>query len=273
MTSSIISVLKTKPVILIDESYYIFNRYYATCSWYKRKSDEELDHDNIIDNKEFIISFFRHFEADMIKIIKKFKTVKSNIIFCTDCSRCHIWRNEFYDEYKATRAKKANFNSEIFTLFKNYIFRNEYQYCDCDNLEADDVAYLLQKKIKNEIEKTYIVIITNDSDYLQLFDKNVFIINMQFKDLSLKINSNPITELQLKIIYGDKSDNIPKIQYGLSKEKALNLAKMSNEDLLKYLEKNNILEKYNLNKKLVDLSQIPQELINIFYNKYHINSI
>ena len=272
MTSSIISVLKNKPIVLIDESYYIFNRYYATCSWFKRKNNE-LDHDNIIENKEFIISFFRHFDADMKKITKKFKTVKENIIFCVDCCRADIWRNVYYDQYKATRAKKNNFNSEIFAIFKNYIHQNQYQYCECDNLEADDIAYLLQKKCREEIEKSFIIIITNDSDYLQLYDPSVFIINMQFKDLSLKINHTPKIELQLKIIFGDKSDNIQKIQYGLNKEKAINLAKMINEDLIKYLEKHNILDKYILNKKLVDLSEIPENLKILFYNKYLINSI
>ena len=270
--TTVISIIKSKPIVLVDESYYIFNRYYATCSWFKRQNNEELDHDNIIENKEFIISFFRHFDADMKKIIKKFKTVKQNIIFCVDCSRCDIWRNNYYDQYKATRAKKNNFNSEIFTLFKNYIARNEYQFCECDNLEADDIAYLLQKEIK-EIEKTFIIIITNDSDYLQLYDISVFIINMQFKDLSLRINFTPKVELQLKIIFGDKSDNIQKIQHGLNKEKAINLAKMPNEDLIKYLEEHKILDKYILNKKLVDLSEIPENLKILFYNKYLINSI
>ena len=52
---SLISLISNKPIILIDQSYYIFNRYYATLSWYNRRYPETN-----IDNDEFIIAFFRH---------------------------------------------------------------------------------------------------------------------------------------------------------------------------------------------------------------------
>ena len=113
-----ITITNSKPIIIIDQSYYIFNRYYATFNWYKRQSLEEIDYENINENSSFILAFFRHFETDMKKIIKKYKTIKSNIIFSTDCCRSDIWRNEIYPNYKLTRTKKTNFNSIIFTLFK-----------------------------------------------------------------------------------------------------------------------------------------------------------
>ena len=64
MSSIIVS--KTHPAILIDNSYYIFNRYFATVSWFKQRQENfELNHENIIENKEFIIAFIKHFEADV----------------------------------------------------------------------------------------------------------------------------------------------------------------------------------------------------------------
>ena len=93
---------------------------------------------------------------------------------------------------------------------------------------------------------------------------------MQFKDISLRIKNNPLIELEFKIIYGDKSDNIPKIQLGLNKENAFKLALMSNIDKQKYLIDNNLIDKYELNKKLVDLTEIPENLIINFNNKYNI---
>ena len=271
-TSSSINITlnSSKPIILIDQSYYIFNRYYATYNWYKRQSEEELDYENITDNNYFILAFFRHFENDLTKLTKKFKTVKSNIVFCIDCSRCDIWRNEIYPNYKITRTKKSNFNSIIFTLFRNYINNYNYNYCEYDKLEADDITYLVQKKLKIDIDTPKIVIVTNDSDYLQMYDKNTIIQNMQFKDLSLRIKNNPVIELEFKIIYGDKSDNIQKIQVGLNKENALKLAITSEKERNEYLKKHNIEDKYKLNKTLVDLSCIPENLISEFYNKYNI---
>jgi len=262
---SLISLISNKPIILIDQSYYIFNRYYATLSWYNRRYPETN-----IDNDEFIIAFFRHFENDMNKIIKKYKTIKSNIIFCCDCSRIEIWRNDIYKEYKSTRAKKENFNASIFILFRNYISNNNYYFCELDKLEADDITYIIQKKLKEEFRKLSLIIITNDNDYLQMYDINTTIINMQFKDISLRLKVNPIIELEFKIIYGDKSDNIPKIQTGLSKDKALKIANMEKKEKLRYLEDNNLIDKYELNKKLVDLSQIPENLIIDFNSKYNI---
>lgn len=269
--STLITFMSNKPIIIIDQSYYIFNRYYATYSWYKRWKDTELDYENIDVNSEFILAFFRHFENDMKKIMKKYKTIKSNIIFCIDCCRSDIWRNKIYDNYKLTRTKKSNFNSIIFNLFENYIHNNNYNYCEYSELEADDIAFLIQRKIKEILVNPKIVIITNDNDYLQMYDENTQIINMQLKDLSLRIKNNPIIELEYKIIYGDKSDNIIKIQSGLNKENALKIATMSENDRNKYLIENNLMSRYLLNKKLVDLREIPVELKEAFYNKYNIN--
>jgi len=271
MVSSSFILNNNKSIILIDQSYYIFNRYFASLNWFKRQIDNiDLDFDNLTNNDDFILAFFRHFENDIKKIIKKFKTIKSNIILCNDCSRSNIWRNELYENYKVARGKKNNFDSQIFILFKNYISNNDFNYCEFDNLEADDITYLLQKKIRDEINDCKIIIITNDNDYLQMYNNNVLIINMQFRDISLRIKHNPMIELEFKIIYGDKSDCIPKIQSGMKSEFALKLAIMNNEDRNKYLIENNLMEKYLLNKKLVDLREIPNNLVIEFNNKYNI---
>ena len=45
---------------------------------------------------------------------------------------------------------------------------------------------------------------------------------------------------------------------------------MSNIDKQKYLIDNNLIDKYELNKKLVDLTEIPENLIINFNNKYNI---
>jgi 5'-3' exonuclease len=257
------------PIIIIDNSYYIFNRYYATIRWFKQKDENnEIDHKNIIENKEFIIAFIKHFEADMKKIIRKFKTIKSNIIFCVDCPRSTIWRNTIYDKYKQTRIKKDNFNSDIFDLFEDYLTKNNYKICKFDNLEADDIVYLMQNKL-NKIAN--IIIITNDSDYLQMYSNNVKIFNMQFKDLSLKINYSPNIELLLKIIMGDKSDNISKIQMGMRKDNAIRIALMTDEDRNVYLNNNNIIDAFNLNKTLIDFNEIPDLIVKNFYEYYNIS--
>ena len=75
--TTLISLNGTKPVILIDMSYYIFNRYYATISWFRRRYENYEIDDDIEKNDEFLIAFFRHFDNDMNKLVKKFKTLKT----------------------------------------------------------------------------------------------------------------------------------------------------------------------------------------------------
>ena len=272
MYTSVIKINSNKPIVIIDFSFYIFNRYYATYKWFSFRN-KQIDHENITEDKEFLTAIIKHFEADIKKIIKKFKTTTDNMIICMDCPRSEIWRNDIYAEYKASRVQKKNFNGAIFKYINDYITeQKKIKQVIFDRLEADDIVYLLQKEIKNKVGQE-IIIITNDNDYLQLADNNVKIINMQFKDIVQRGLKDRKKDLLLKVIYGDKSDNIPKICYGLTKEKALNLITQSEDEINKYLVDNKLLEKFNLNMKLVCLNQIPEELSKKFYEYYNISII
>jgi len=258
-----------KPIVLIDGSYYIFNRYYATYKWYQFQN-KDIDMETLLQNNDFINAFIKHINNDFIKIIKKLKTDMNNIILCMDCNRCDIWRNDYYDKYKATRQTKINFNSDIFKIFNEHIKKIKVYQLYFDRLEADDIVYLIQKNIKSLNPQQNIIIITNDNDYLQLSDKFVKIINMQFKDISLRGTLNPKLDLLIKIIYGDKSDNINKIGSFITKDLALKIASMSDDIREKYLIDNNIKDSYDLNKKLVCLENIPIEIIDNFNSIYNI---
>ena len=162
-------------LLLVDTSYYIFHRYYATLKWYtyyvQRKestfvnSDDEsntetieqpngptkesstttiatVDHENIHKNVEFVGFFKKHFLQDLEKLKKKWKVTATNILFCKDCSRDTIWRNAHHNNYKGTRVIGKTFNGEIFPTFYNIIC-NDYKCVSLPKLEADDIAYLI----------------------------------------------------------------------------------------------------------------------------------
>lgn len=266
-----IQINKDKPIVLIDCSYYIFHRYFATYRWFSFKK-VELDPETIIENEEFIKAFIKHFNNDIKKITKKWKTDNNNVILCMDCPRSKIWRNDIYPVYKATRVQNEKFNGEIFKVFNDYIKkRSLYKQVFFERLEADDIIYLIQNKIKyiyNEKKiNQQIVIITNDNDYLQLSDKNVNIINMQMKDITTRGINDPYSDLIIKALSGDKSDNIPKVASNMSKDRAIKLASLSEEERNHYLIENNLLDKFNLNMLLVSFDKIPSDLINSFYEK------
>jgi 5'-3' exonuclease len=257
------------PVVLIDGSYYVFYRYFATMRWFTFQK-KEFEIDTIADNPEFIESFIKHFESDLKKMCKKWKTNVKNILFCTDCQRCKIWRNDIYKDYKGSRIQNVNFNGKIFNVFTNYLEKCNIKKIWFDRLEADDVIYLLQNKLKKSTNAG-IVIVTNDNDYLQIADTGISIINMQFKDITLRGTRDAKADLYNKAIYGDKSDNIPKIASFITKEKALQLAVLNPMDLKEWLVQNNLLDKFNFNINLVSFEKIPSEYVKKFYENVSIS--
>lgn len=94
---------------------------------------------------------------------------------------------------------------------------------------------------------------------------------MQFKELKKRGFNDPNIDLQFKAIYGDRSDNIPKISSSITKDKAIYIANLNEKDRLKYLEDNNLLDKYYFNLSLVSFDKIPNEYIEIFNNSIRIN--
>jgi 5'-3' exonuclease len=261
---NIIRLNKNNNIVLVDCSYYIFHRYFATMRWYKFQKDYiEIDVNKNIDNLIFINAFYKHIDNDIKKICKIWKTNKNNIVLCNDCLRSDIWRNDLYDKYKATRNQKNNFNKHIFSIFNEYIKKLGLQSIHSDRLEGDDIIYLTHKNIKTKINSK-IIIITNDNDFLQLLDTTVLIYNMQFKELKVRGYNNANINLLFKAIYGDKSDNIPKIGPGITKEKALIIASLPNNERLKYFSENNLLESFEFNMCLISFEKIPQKYIEIY---------
>ena len=238
--------INSKPIILIDCSYYIFYRYFATKKWISfQKGDKEYD---------FLTCFEKHFENDMLKLCKKFKTICENIYFGVDCYRDNIWRNEYLDCYKQKRVNNPEFDRDIFDYFKQTIGKKyNLNLISGDKLEADDVIALLHRKLNDNT----MVIITNDNDYVQLKDHNTKILNMQFKDITLncKINNFVIH----KALIGDKSDNIKRVGK-ITKNQAEILITMPIKDINIWLEDNNLLEEFNNNLKLIDFNLIPEDL-------------
>jgi 5'-3' exonuclease len=246
--------------LLIDLSYFIFYIYYARKKYFEF---QEKCTDNLIDNEEFLQGF-GNFDLKIAQIKKKLKLPKDTIvIFGKDCRRNEIWRNELYPNYKKSRKE----NNEVGEFFK-YAYKNvisKYTYIDNDKCEADDVIGVLTKNLYND---NLIYIITGDYDYLQLlYDDNVQIFNMKFKNLREKSCGNNNHDLMLKILMGDSSDNIQPIHKKLGPKTAMKYIN-NNELFLKKCEDKEIESNYLLNKKLIDMNEIPENYINEILNKF-----
>tara|TARA_B110001450_G_scaffold256350_2_gene286446 strand:- start:144 stop:959 length:816 start_codon:yes stop_codon:yes gene_type:complete len=261
--------------ILIDTSYLIFYRYYAIIQWWKHaKKDEEVPY-NPYENTEFVDKFTKTFLASVSTIKKKLKIHKEEccVIAGSDCPRRDIWRNNFYGKYKEQRYKDDVFMGGLF--FKHVYSNNFLEQTGVKHilkfpkLEGDDVIAITKNFIRAKYPDSKIYIITNDHDYLQLLDENCKIFNLQFKNLSenKKAFTDPYKNLFYKIVLGDKSDNIEPV----FKKCGLKTVEKYYEDpelFQQAIEKESVQEKFDLNKKLISFSEIPEELVQSFIKKY-----
>ena len=255
------------PILFIDMSYYIFYRFFALSSWYKRSQEDVLDVENILDNKIFMEKYHKLFIENIKKIQKKYKLKNALIIFAKDCRRYNIWRNEYYSEYKQNRDdKKRSFNSDIFIYTYDKIEPDlkklNIKILEAANAEGDDIIAILKNNYRNKNSEQPIYIITNDHDYLQLFDNNTYIYNLQGINLRTKSRGEKI-DLKLKILQGDISDNITSIfNKKMSLKKILEMIN-DNDILEKFLKENEEAnELYKRNKLLIDFNMIPEKIKN-----------
>ena len=246
--------------LLIDLSYFIFYIYYARKKYFEF---QEKCTDNLINNEEFLQAF-SNFNLKIEQIKKKLKLPKETIvIFGKDCKRKEIWRNELYPDYKKSRKENNEVGDFFMYTYKNII--NNYTYIYNNNCEADDIIGVLTKNLYKD---NIIYIITGDHDYLQLlYNENVQIFNMKFKNLREKSCGNNSHDLMLKILMGDNSDNIYPIHKKLGPKTAMKY--INNPDIfIKKCEDKEIESRYNLNKKLIDMNEIPENYVKEILEKF-----
>lgn len=258
--------------LLVDTSYCIFYRFFATKRWYslahpEDKFDEDYDwFQNKIFKNMFIKKFFEQFN----KLIKKFSIEKKNIIFTKDCPRKNIWRTQLFNSYKDGR-KKTNHISKFFKYIYDVTLKDS-KVIYYDSLEADDCIYLAKNYLSQKDIDNKFIIVSGDYDLLQLMDKNTFIYALNNKCLNDKCSGDPKFELEKKIICGDKSDNLPSCFKRVGPktlEKIYNNKTLLDEMFLKNPGSRHI---YNSNKKLIDFNCIPENLKKKF-NEYIVNQL
>jgi DNA polymerase I len=247
--------------VFIDGSYFIFYRYYAISTWYKKNKP-----DTDPDTKVMMDKYKEMFEKTIIKIMKEHKIAGKDLYFVKDCGRENIWRYKLYKDYKATRddsGLKRESIGEVFRHTYTYILPHlvtklGFNVLSEEHLEADDIIAIATRQLVERNES--VAIITNDKDYIQLCGPNVFIKNLQNTELT---SDNPKRYLQLKIILGDKSDNITPIMKKCGPKTAEKLVD-NPEELLKLFDKHpEVKEKYELNKLLIDFQSIPEKYLKI----------
>ena len=253
--------------LLIDLSYAIFYRFFATKMWYSLKYPEEKEdfHSyNWIENPVFVEMFEKKFFDSFYYFIQKHKISHENIIMVRDCPRSNIWRNQHINKYKSNRPQfeggeffKLVYNKILPSLLNDNKIKCVLKY---DELEADDVIALTKKYLQDKYKDCKIVIITSDHDLLQLIDENTTLYSLKKKCLNDKSTGNRFTDLHLKILCGDKSDNIEGCIPKCGEKTAMKFIKDRKKLGEKLMSDSEIMNKYIENRLIIDFDNIPHYL-------------
>lgn len=254
------------PYLLVDSSYLTYSRFYATVTWFKKSLNREIN-ENLFETDEFLNRFKENYFINIYQFQEKYHIPNENVFIIRDCPRETIWRKEITEEYKATRDNECKFEDMKFNIGKLFRYTYNtiypevetiYKICKFDKLEADDIIGTFHKLIRKRDYKKMIIILTNDHDFLQLIDHHTYIWNTQNKLINNKTEYNAEQVLLKKIILGDISDNISPITSDIT---LVNEWLTDSKKFYKLLETDNELrEKYDKNKKLIDLREIPMDL-------------
>ena len=217
---------------------------------------------------------------------KKFRKQYGEMVIA--CDSKNVWRREVFPNYKAgrkaNRAKSEHDWDAIFSILHN--IKDEikaflpYKVIEIETAEADDIIATLIKKTKRVIEpehKKNILILSGDKDFIQLHEPNVKQYNPVLNKFVGK-GENPSIYIKEHIFKGDRSDGIPNILSDDNvfvegrRQKPLSKKKINNwvNDVFFYTHFTEEEEKnYNRNRKLIDLSCIPQELEDKINNEFN----
>ena len=217
---------------------------------------------------------------------KKFRKEYGDMVIA--CDSKNVWRREIFPNYKAgrkaNRAKSEHDWDAIFSMLAT--IKNEiktflpYKVIELETAEADDIIATLVRRSKRIIQpehKRNVLILSGDKDFIQLHGPNVKQYNPVLNKFVGK-GEEPSLYIKEHIFKGDRSDGIPNILSDDNvfiegrRQKPLSKKKINSwvDDVFFYTHFTEEEQKnYDRNRKLIDLSCIPQELEDKINNEFN----
>lgn len=217
-------------------------------------------------------NLLRHMFLNSIRFNrKKFHSEYGEIVLCVDNK--DVWRRDYFPYYKANR-KKSRDESELDwnKLFESiHRIRAEieeffpYKVISVERCEADDIIATIIHEYGTELNmgSERFLILSGDKDFIQLHGyANVDQYNPVMKKWIR--NDNPDKYLQEHVLKGDVGDGVPNV---LSADNCLAVGErqrpMTKKRMATFFDVSSMDEetrlRYNRNKKMIDLSEIPEE--------------
>jgi 5'-3' exonuclease len=223
-------------------------------------------------------SMVRHMILNSLRMYRtRFVEEYGELVLCYDSK--HYWRKDYYPEYKYSRKKSRDTSKhdwdaifEVLNVIKDELKEVfPYKHLEVYGAEADDIIAALCFELEFDNGKT--LILSGDKDFIQLQKfSNVY----QYSPITKKFinGTDPDDYLNEHVMKGDSSDGIPNVfspdntfvdglrQKPLSKKKIATLIEgvFPNDE---------VKRNYQRNKKLIDLTQSPNELFLECLQEYH----
>ena len=238
---------------------------------------------NIIVQKLNDESMIRHMILNSIRMYnKRYRDEYGQMVICAD--GMNTWRKDYFPYYKAKRRKNRDESSqdwnEIFRIL--HLVRDEikenlpYKVIHMEGVEADDIIASLVLQSQEFGMNEPMMIVSSDKDFIQLQKFNNV---KQFSPIQKKFvkDDNPRTYLFNHIMKGDSGDGVPNVLSDddtfVSDKKQTPLRKtriaewLENSEDLRSVMPEEIFRNYQRNKKLIDLTEVPESIQeSIIYN-------
>ena len=230
-------------------------------------------------------SMIRHMILNSIRMYnKRYRDEYGQMVICAD--GMNTWRKDYFPYYKAKRRKNRDSSdqdwNEIFRIL--HLVRDEikenlpYKVLHMEGVEADDIIASLVLQSQEFGMNEPMMIVSSDKDFIQLQKFNNV---KQFSPIQKKFvkDDNPRTYLFNHIMKGDTGDGIPnvlsaddtfvtdKTQSPLRKTRIAEW--LENSDNLREVMDDEIYRNYQRNKKLIDLTEVPEPIQQNIINNYN----
>ncbi len=203
----------------------------------------------------------RIYDATLYLMRKLYKHIQPTQVFFA-CDHHIYWRREIFPGYKGHR--QDNPLKQQVRLAIELLKSEKQKHClEVPRCEADDVIYALSTQVTRQ-EGDEISIVSSDSDFIQLESAYVHRVHPKTLERLPKVK-DPGYELFLKCIRGDISDNIPAAYPFVKADRVETAYRNPNfrQQLMESVNRHGqrVADCYAFNRRLIDLSQIPLEVL------------
>ena len=266
---------------LVDVSYY--EKYAANAVWRQMKDGAGFpEHDPGFDpmgSGEFAGRFAAYFRNYLDESVCRHRPMRSqsSYVFCVDCRRSDVWRRCVFPGYKHSRdVTVPKFSMDgIKEWPASWMRGHNSMYgsatVSCPGAEADDVIAVLSRKFRREFPDVDVLIVSGDSDLLQLggpgivqIDSrgDVVTIAQRLDSDGVSFDPTPMNYLKYKIMTGDSTDDIPSIKYRRCGPKKAASMVRNEDELRQFLNSDEQVRRdFIRNSSLIDLRRIPHVIV------------